>query len=187
MLQASLITAVFFLCLSFSTLQKPEVASKAGRGLSEATARTSGKEKDAQFLAKAAEINLEEIELGQLAQQKSTMTDVKELGKMMETDHHQSMNELIALADKKTIILPTSPTREAQEAYTKLAHKSEATFDRSYCDRMVNGHKEAIALFEKESKESNDADIRKWATETLPHLHIHLEHALACQSKCEKM
>jgi putative membrane protein len=187
MLQTSLITAIFFLTLSFSTRQKPGVSLNAGRSLSEANVRTYNKENDAQFLVKAAEINLEEIELGQLAQQKSMMIDVRELGKMMEKDHSQSMNDLTALARKKLITIPATPTPAAEEAYKKLINKSETTFDKEYCTMMISGHKDAIAMFEKESRESNDADIRQWATETLPHLHMHLEHAIACQSKCEKM
>ena len=39
-------------------------------------------EKDAQFLVNAAEINMEEISLGQLAQQKGSTNHVKELGKI---------------------------------------------------------------------------------------------------------
>jgi len=48
---------------------------------------------DAQFLTSAAEINLEEIQLGQLAKKKITMIDVQELGKMMKTGHRKSLSD----------------------------------------------------------------------------------------------
>jgi len=51
---------------------------------------------------------------------------------------------------------------------------------------MVDSYRNAIALFEKASKESEDADIRKWAAETLPVLHMYLEHSLSCQEKFDK-
>jgi putative membrane protein len=177
-LQAGLSIVIFFGSVSFITHQ---------HGQNEIKHPTFSKEKDTQFLVKAAQINLEEIQLGQLAQQKSVMMDVKELGQMMEKDHRQSLSDLTALAKKKSIAIPTTPTRNAQEAYKKLVNKTEAAFDKDYCNMMVSGHKDAIAMFEKESKESDDAEIKQFVTETLPHLRMHLEHAISCQKKCEKM
>ena len=43
------------------------------------------------ILVNAAEINLEEIQLGQLAQKYSLNADVKSLGKMMETEHAKKL------------------------------------------------------------------------------------------------
>ncbi len=143
--------------------------------------------KDAQFLVNAAEINLEEILLGQLAQQNSTMTDVKELGKMMEKMHRKSLTELSDLASKKLITIPTAPTDKAKEDYKKLNDKSGISFDKEYCDKMVKGHKVAISKFEKASIESNDADVREWATTTLPDLRKHLDYAINCQKACKKI
>jgi putative membrane protein len=142
---------------------------------------------DAQFLASAAEINLEEIQLGQLAQTKSTVMDVKELGKMMETEHQKSLNDLTTLADKKGITLPKSVTSEAKEEYKELNNKSEKRFNDEYCELMIKGHKHAISLFESASKDSVDPEIKAWANSTLPALRAHLDHAKMCKAKCEKM
>ena len=51
---------------------------------------------------------------------------------------------------------------------------------------MVNGHRDAIAMFEKVSTQSTDADVKGWAGAILPDLHKHLEHAIKCQNKCVK-
>jgi len=143
--------------------------------------------KDAQFLVHAAEINMEEVLLGQLAQKKSKMQDVKELGQMMEEAHTQSMSSLAALAKKKKINVPTMPTHGAKDAYKKLDAKSESDFNKAYCEMMVDGHKDAIAMFEKAAVECTDEDIKNWATTTLPVLRTHLDHSIACQKKCETM
>lgn len=142
---------------------------------------------DAPFLIKAAEINLEEIRLGQLAQQKGTQTDIKELGKMMEDDHTKAFNDLTALALKKSIPLRTSLDSNAKNDYEKLNNAAGSDFDKQYCDMMVSGHKDAIALFEKESTDATDADVRQMAIATLPTLHKHLDHATMCQQKLGKM
>jgi putative membrane protein len=146
----------------------------------------SNTSKDAQFLAKAAEINLEEIQLGKMAQQSSTRTDVKELGEMMEKEHTDCLKGLTILANKKSVIIPTTLSNSAQDACKILNGKSGADFDVAYCEMMVNGHRDAIAMFEKVSTQSTDADVKGWAGAILPDLHKHLEHAIKCQNKCVK-
>ena len=144
-------------------------------------------ENDAKFLVDAAEINLEEIQLGQLAQSNSSMTEVKDLGKMMETEHASALKDLQALAAKKQISLPASLTNDGQDAYKKLNDKKGMDFDKKYCDMMVKGHKDAIDKFEKASTDATDADIKTWATSMLPALRNHLDHSMMCQKNCEKM
>lgn len=150
------------------------------------TANTKSTEKDAKFLVNVAEINIEEISLGQLAQQKGTMQHVKDLGKMMEDGHAKVQNDLVALAKVKSISIPTSQTESGQDAYKKLIQKSGLDFDKSYAEMMVSGHKDAIAIFETASTDSSDPDIKKWATGMLPSLKDHLKHAQMCQSECDK-
>ncbi len=147
----------------------------------------SNDEKDAQFLVNAAEINLEEIELGKLAQSKSTVGDVKDLGKMMEDAHTKAQSDLAGLAKKKSITIPASITDKGQQAYNKLNEKEGNKFNKEYCDMMVDGHKDAISKFEKVIAESNDQEIKDWANAMLPGLRTHLDHAITCQKMCEKM
>lgn len=148
---------------------------------------TSGKQADAAFLMKAAEINLEEIKLGQLAQQKGTMPHVKELGKMMVDEHTKAMKELTALAKTKMITIPMEPAATAMDAYNNMKAKPGKEFDKAYSDMMVMGHKDAIALFEKNSTDAKDADVKGWALKMLPALRTHLDHSMMCQKECAKM
>ncbi len=142
---------------------------------------------DTLFLDKAAEINLEEIQLGKLAQQKSKMTDVKNLGEMMQEDHSKLMESLTVLAEQKSIQLPTTLGNAAQTAYKTLESTSGIGFDKKYCDMMANGHKGAIAIFEKDSAETKDAAIRQWVIATIPVLRKHLAHSILCQEKYDKL
>ena len=168
------------------TFAQSSLEANSTAGKQEIYIRNSYTARDADFLSRAAEINMEEISLGQLAQKKSMMADVKDLGKMMEEVHTKSMNDLNALAKEKMITIPKVETYKAQKVYGDLNSKTDAEFDKAYCDAMITGHRHAITLFEKASKESDDADIKKWATETLPILRTHLEHSLSCKEKCEK-
>jgi putative membrane protein len=186
LLKATVITGILVVT-SCSNSQENKDNKEVAEEHNEAKFGNTDKEEDAKFLVKAAEINLEEILLGKLAQQNSTVTDVSELGKMMEVEHAKCLSDLTALANKKSISIPTSAGENAQDAYKKLIGKSGKDFNTSYCDMMVNGHKDAIVLFEKESAQTNDADIKEWVTATLTDLHRHLDHAIACQNECKKM
>lgn len=178
---------IILLFSSCSNNQKPEDTKDVAEEHNEAKFDNNKQEKDAQFLVNAAEINLEEIQLGQLAQQIGRTTYVKELGKMMEKSHAKSLSDLTALAKSKMITIPTSPTDDAQDAYKTLNEKSGNDFDKAYVDRMVSGHKDAIAAFEKASTDCDDTDIRNWALASLPDLRTHLDHSIDCQKKVDKI
>ncbi len=144
------------------------------------------KQDDAENLVAAAEIDLEEIKLGQLAQTKSSNADVKALGKMMEEHHTQALEELKALAKKKEISIPTSITKDGQDAYDKLNEKSGSEFDTKYCDMMVDGHEKAIKKIENTYDETEDSDIKSWSNALLNSLRQHLKHAEECKEKCDQ-
>ena len=186
LLQTILIIAIIFntsSCMNNNSKDTKDIAEEHNN----AKFDKSSNEKDAQFLVNAAEINMEEISLGQLAQQKGTSSHVKELGKMMEDAHTKSLADLTALAKTKNISLPTSQTENGEDAYKKLNDKTGNDFGKEYSSMMVNGHKKAIELFEKASTDCTDPYIKAWASATLPTLRTHLDHAMICQKECEKM
>lgn len=141
---------------------------------------------DEQFLIHAAESNLQQIQLGQLAQTKSSLKDVKELGSMMEKKHKQALTDLYTLANKKGVVLPTSVTSDAKDKYQELSNDSEKEFNDSYCELMVDRNREAIAMFEKISTDSKDADVREWASAAIPSLNTNLKQAEMCKEMQDK-
>jgi putative membrane protein len=144
-------------------------------------------ERDAVFMMNVAEINMEEIKLGNLAQQKSKMPHVKEYGDMMVTEHTQAMTSLSNLASTKMVNLPTTESKKIMDAYSMLSTKTGKDFDVAYSNMMVKGHQEAIALFETENNNTNDEEVKAMIATILPALKTHLKHAEICQKECEKM
>jgi putative membrane protein len=65
---------------------------------------------DATFYKHASEGGMAEVELGNLAQQKSSSQSVKDFGAMMVADHTAANDKLKAIAASKNIKLPTSPS-----------------------------------------------------------------------------
>jgi putative membrane protein len=147
--QVAFISTVFFIAVSCGNSYQTDQTRSEAEEHNDAKFNNSKSEKDAEFLVNATEINLEEIQLGQLAQKNGTTTDVRELGRMMEAEHTKSLRGITELARQKQITLPTSPSDKAEEAYKDLSNNSSTDFDKKYCKMMVNEHKDAIALFEK--------------------------------------
>ncbi|WP_373522398.1 DUF4142 domain-containing protein [Aquiflexum sp.] len=151
------------------------------------TAVVIDNDNDAQFLMDAAEMQMEEISLGKLAQQKGNSPHVKELGKMMEEDHSKSLSELKALAQSKSVSIPASVTEDSRDAYKSLNEETGNDFGKAYTDMMVEHHEDAIELYEKAATDSEDPKIRAYATEKLPGLRTHLQHAEAAKEKSDNI
>jgi putative membrane protein len=66
-----------------------------------------------------------------------------------------------------------------QKAKLKLLDASDgAKFDQRYSETMgVAAHRDTIALFQKASTNAKDAEVKAFATKTLPTLQHHLEMA----------
>lgn len=131
-----------------------------------------------QFMVKAANGGMMEVELGSLAKDKATNPQVKEFAAMMVTDHSKANDELKSLAATKNFTLPATMDNDHREHITDLSNKTGKDFDKAYMDMMVDDHKEDIDLFEDITKKDNvDADLKAFATKTLPTLKKHHEAA----------
>jgi putative membrane protein len=135
---------------------------------------------DSDFLKKAAEGGMAEVELGKLALQKASSPDVKEFADMMIRDHTKANRELTALAASKGLKLPAGKGLGEDVSAAHLKMLSGKSFDDAYVKNMVEDHKEDVADFQKESESAQDTDVRKFAGKTLPTLKTHL-------SKIEKI
>ena len=91
---------------------------------------------DGAFFKKAAEGGIAEVELGKLAQEKSSNPSVKDYGAMMVRDHSAANDKLKSLAETKGIELPTSPS--AMQMGTKA--KLEVLSGRDPGHRVGRGH-----------------------------------------------
>ncbi|WP_291910405.1 DUF4142 domain-containing protein [Chitinophaga sp. CB10] len=136
-------------------------------------------DKSSEFAVKAANGGLLEVAMGKLAQEKATNPRVKEFGNMMVNDHTKANDELKALATSKNITLPASLNPEDQKHIDELAKKSGKDFDKEYMKMMVDDHDHDVKAFEDASKDLTDADLKAFATNTLPTLKAHQDSATA--------
>lgn len=132
-------------------------------------------EKEADKLVGAFSSNLFEVRMSENAALNAATPEVKKLA-MHLVEAHSRMNEDVkALATKKQVSLPTDLTEEQREDIEKLAEKSGLDYDKAYTDKMKEKHEDAIRNYEKISDKCSDAEIKNWASETLPEVRNHMD------------
>ena len=134
---------------------------------------------DHDFVMDAAMGGLMEVELGRIAAQKGMSDAVKQFGQRMVDDHSKANEELMSLASSKGMTLPTALDEKHQKDVTKLSAMSGAEFDRAYSRMMLSDHNKDVKEFEKQSTKGGDADLKAFASKTLPTLQEHLQMARA--------
>lgn len=135
--------------------------------------------RDRDFVMDTAMSGLMEVEVGRLAAQQGSSDAVKQFGQRMVDDHTQANTELTTLATSKGITLPTALDDKHREQVTKLSAMSGADFDRAFAKMMLKDHEKAVSDFEKQSTRGSDADLKAFASKTLPTLQEHLTMARA--------
>jgi putative membrane protein len=127
------------------------------------------------FLTHAAQDGEAEIEMGKLAQEKAADAKVKDFGARMQKDHGNANAELRAIAAKKGLTIPGGPGPHAAMK-NKLEKLQGAAFDQAYMRGMVDDHTKAVKEFQMATN-SPDADVKAFASKTLPTLQEHLKLA----------
>jgi putative membrane protein len=130
---------------------------------------------DSEYAMKAAIGGMEEVQMGQLAQQNAMSQRVKDFGAMMVKDHTAAGDKLKGIASSKGLMLPTSLDKSAQKDYDDMAKKTGKDFDKAYVSMMVDDHKTDIKDFQKEAQNGKDTDLKNFASTTLPTLQLHLD------------
>jgi len=134
----------------------------------------------ATFLQSAAQIDIAEINAGNLAQKQSENADVKDFGRMLVADHSKHLTAVTDLAKSMGISVPDEPPAAEKAEAKKLKSLSGHAFDQEFVKHMVEGHQMAITAYGAEAKAGN-TDTSALAQKTLPALQHHLEVAQALQ------
>ena len=132
----------------------------------------------AEFVTKASEAGMAEVELGRLAAEKAGSNRVRAYGQRMVTDHSKANTELLQIAKAKGL----QPAKGLNDVHTRalatLRSRSGTSFDAAYGKQMVSDHQEAVALFTAATR-LQDKELAAFATKTLPVLREHHAEATA--------
>ncbi len=130
-------------------------------------------EPDADFMRRAFQGGLAEVEMGRLAADRAASLEVKQFGQRMVTDHGAANAELARLATRKGVVLPTEPGSAHAATRDRLAALRGTEFDRQYMAEMIRDHQEDVTAFQRQAESGQDPDVRAWAAGMLPVLREH--------------
>ena len=150
-------------------------AQKSASGAKAPDTKTSLSAADREFMRKAAEGGMKEVEMGRMGEQMGKSADVKSFGKRMVADHSKANNELMALAQKTGVKLANKAP--------KTSKMGGANFDKDYMTDMVKDHEQDLSEFQREASGGSDSDVRAFAAKTSKVIQKHLELAKNTEAK----
>jgi len=157
----------------------PGATATATKGDTKASASASSKldRADRKFIEQAATDGMKEVEVSRTVASKATDPGVKAFAERMVKDHSEANKKLMDLAQSKGLQLPTDLKRGDRKDVEKMAKMDPDKMDKAYMKDQVKDHKKDVKAFEKEAKDGKDADVKRFAADTLPTLQEHLKLA----------
>jgi putative membrane protein len=116
---------------------------------------------DKAFVHDALEGGMAEVQLGQLALQKSSNDDVKQFAQKMIDDHTKLGDEMKQVAVQMKLKVPDSPSKKDKSAIAKLQALNGDDFDKAYIKDMVKDHQQDLKDFKQEAQNTQSPDLKK--------------------------
>ena len=162
----------------FLAVAVTESGSRVSAGQGSGTRRSSNANaSDQQFLKKAADDNLVEVEMARLALQKASSQQVKSFAQTVVKDNGKARDQLEKISSSKRVDLPKGLSAKNKAIKDRLAKFSGEQFENAYMAEMLKDHKEDVATFSRERNSAQDMDIKEFADKSLPTLESHLKQA----------
>ncbi len=161
-----------------NTRNAPSNKNNPGRSPSSSTGENSPNSvssRDTNFVMQAGQTGMLEVQLGRLAVQRGSSSAVKQYGQQMIDEHTRANQELMQLAMQKGVELPKQMSDQNKALSDRLSRLSGTSFDAAYKQAMIDSHNQAIALFQAQSQQGQDPQLKAWATQKLPNLQAHLQ------------
>lgn len=132
---------------------------------------------DQQFVDFAAQTDMTEANLGQLASSQASADAVKDYAQMLVKDHTTDYTQLGTIAGKAGLVVPKGLDAMHDKMVAPFEKLKGAAFDHRYTQEMIAGHTKAIAIYKKEAADAQNPDLKAYATQALPVLEKHLDGA----------
>lgn len=131
---------------------------------------------DATFLKAIHQSNLAEIASGRDAQRNATTPCVKRVGRALIQDHTRLDQQGKELAKRLGVSLPSTPTREQQQALSAVRAKAGSqAYDQAWTRTQARAHERALRLIEQELDSGSNDQVQTAAQAARPVIARHLD------------
>jgi putative membrane protein len=133
---------------------------------------------DLEILKKLHQDNQTEIAMGRAAEARGSSSAVKTFGRKLVADHTAADKKIGAyLKAKKLDESIFTAIKVDEPAEHDLDEHTGQSFDRNFCQKMIDGHMDVIDRVGKARDRTNDPELKKLLTSLLPTLQKHLKTA----------
>lgn len=139
------------------------------------SAMNAGPAMDKAFVKKALEGSMAEVQMGQLALQKSSDDQVKQFAQRMVDDHGKMLDQLKPAAQAMGVKVPDGPSKGAMKNMDKMKALSGDAFDQAYIKDMVKDHKKDSSEFKEEAQSTQNPQLKQLVTEASQTIDSHLQ------------
>ncbi|MEW6250937.1 MAG: DUF4142 domain-containing protein [Planctomycetota bacterium] len=129
---------------------------------------------DRQFVQRAAQSNLREVRLGNVAMEKAPTEQVKRLAQTMAADHTKANEQLQRIAADLNIEFPRELDRQHQQTIERMQKLGGSEFEQEYLELMHRDHQDDVRAFQRYTKEGQVSTLKTFAQQQLPVLQHHL-------------
>jgi putative membrane protein len=96
---------------------------------------------------------------------------------MMVKDHSAAGDQLKKIAQARNINISDSLSSDSKKHVADMQKKKGKDFDKAYMKMMVEGHTKVLKQFEDEQSKGADAELKAFASQTVPTIKGHLDSA----------
>lgn len=140
-----------------------------------AAGMNAGPAMDKEFVKKALEGNMAEVQMGQLALEKSSDDQVKQFAQRMVDDHGKMLDQLKPAAQAMGVKVPDGPSKGAMKSMDKMKALSGDAFDQAYIKDMMKDHKKDSSEFKQEAQSTQNPQLKQLVTEASQTIDSHLQ------------
>jgi putative membrane protein len=130
---------------------------------------------DQSFVRKTLEDDAAQVQMGQLAAQKSSSDDVKQFGENMAQIHQQLTDQLKPIAKELGMDEPKGPSKQDVKAIEELQALSGPDFDAAFIKVMLKYQRRDLQEFKNQAVGAQDPDLQQLAKMDEPVLDQHLQ------------
>jgi putative membrane protein len=130
---------------------------------------------DQSFLHDTLEGNTAQVQMSQLAQEKSSSDDVKQFGQKMVQIHTELNDQLAPAAKQLGVNEPKSPSKKQKKQLEQLQALSGPDFDTAYIQAMAKQQQHDLKEFKDEAQSGQNPNLQQAAKQDEPVLNEHYQ------------
>lgn len=133
---------------------------------------------DEEALRKAYEINMAEVQMGQMALEKAQDPQMKQLANTIIEDHKQANERLTQIAHNLNVQLQeTDLSQEHQQLAERLKGLSGDDFNSEFLKAQVDAHQKALSFYEQQAERTQSPELQTYFQDTMAALGRHMDMA----------